>query len=303
MAQTFNELLPILQHASSRWVPGGMIVNEVNEPAVRSALAWASGHPSFAGDTGKGLLLMGHKGSGKTLLMRSLGACFTGTPLYFTIHNTRKITSAYNTDGDAGLRPYLAQVHMLFDDLGDERMGQHYGDKVEVMSLVIQERYELFVDHGIMSHFTTNLTGDEIRERYGDRVHSRLLHMVNSFRVGEEENATDWRAIAKAPERHERAEITERVPASPEVAKEGFAKAYAAINETKRALTIGKSVAMHAVPTQEDDLKTYAEALKGKSFDQLSQLRTDVDKNYLPHIAAPYLQIIDEAIEAKTETA
>ena len=230
---TFDELLPILKTSATRWTED-LTVDAENEQAVRQILAWSCAHPKFTGDPGKGLLLVGHKGSGKTLLLRALSACLQAD-LRFTVTNTRKVTSAYNCDGDRGLSLYTPPRHMAFDDLGDERTGQHYGDKVEVMSRVIQDRYEHFVDYGTMTHFTTNLTASEIRERYGDRVYSRLRQMVNMIQVGAEVNAVDRREAAKAKDRRSQTDVHE--PASDEVAAAGFARVREVIAEAAKVVS------------------------------------------------------------------
>lgn len=284
---TYTELLPILQASAKRWVPE-LIVDPENEPALRSILAWSCAHPTYEGDPGKGLLLIGHKGSGKTLLMRALGMCLS-EELRFQVHNTRKVTSGYNTEGDAGIRSYTAPGNVLFDDLGDERMGQHYGDKVEVMSLIIQDRYELFVDRGIMTHFTTNLSASEIRERYGDRVYSRLKHMVNIIQVGAEVEAVDRRTNAPAPVRKV-VEVIERIPASQEAAAEGLRKAREVIKASTPAFDVKPAT---VPPDRESDLLQFAALIMDKELPQLQELkaRYALDPN-----SGPYIEIIDKAI-------
>lgn len=310
MHPTFNDLFPKLQLAARRWVPdviteagpaAGYDLDPENEQAVRYALAWACAHPKFDGDPGKGLLLLGHKGTGKTLLMRSLAGCLEGQPLHFGWINTRKITSAYNVEGDAGLQPYLSPRHMLFDDLGDERMGQHYGDKVEVMSLLIQERYELFIDKGTMSHFTTNLDPSEIKARYGDRVYSRLKHMVNSIRVGAETDAMDRRETAHAKER-EIAKPQAFEPASPEVAAEGFRLVREAILRAKEEMEV-KEPKMHAVPrgetSQAIDLAAYAVKCKRASEGELTNAAEALALNNTPEAAGPFIKVIEAELESR----
>lgn len=301
---TFDQLFPIFQRSASKWVPNkpdgsyGFTLDDENEEAIRYALQWACAHPKFDGDPGKGLLLMGQKGSGKTLLMRSLSASIDPS-LRFETHNTRKVTSAYNCNGDKGLEPYLIKRHMMFDDLGDERKGQHYGDRVEVMSLIIQERYELFIDHGIQTHFTTNLSPKEIEDRYGERSYSRLRHQVNLKRVGPSENAKDRREDAVAPPRQVLKIEPEFVPASPEVAAEGFRRVHEVIREAAKELRdLPPGNPMRVVATsQELDTEAFRKGIRGKSVAQLTEARKLIEMRNTEGAAAPFLEAIDAELK------
>jgi len=47
------------------------------------------------------------------------------------------------------------------------------------MAEIILSRYDLFIRHKMLTHFTTNLSADEIEKLYGARVRSRLREMCN----------------------------------------------------------------------------------------------------------------------------
>ena len=65
---------------------------------------------------------------------------------------------------------------LIIDDLGTEPDGQNlYGTKRTLMQDAICRRYELFPRW--KTHFTSNLTKEEILARYGERVWSRLNEM------------------------------------------------------------------------------------------------------------------------------
>lgn len=291
---TYDQLLPILQASAANWTTA-FDVDEENEAAVRSVLAWSCAHPRYQGDPGKGLLLIGHKGSGKTLLLRALSPCLC-SDLRFDMVNTRKVTSAYNTEGDKGLVNYTAHRHMAFDDLGDERTGQHYGDKVEVMSLIIQDRYEHFVGGGIMTHFTTNLTPAEIKARYGDRVYSRLRQMVNVVQVGAEVNALDRRETAKAKPRYVRPELPP-APADPQVAASAFARVRDVIAEAKRQFeATGPEPTTPQADLRRQHLDSFTAKLRLQSPEELETARDLCERD---GNGAELLALVDAELERR----
>jgi hypothetical protein len=54
------------------------------------------------------------------------------------------------------------------------------------MGEILLSRYELFTAHGMITHITTNLSGGELEEFYGNRLRSRMRQMINpvSFNSG-----------------------------------------------------------------------------------------------------------------------
>ena len=48
-----------------------------------------------------------------------------------------------------------------------------------VMGEVLLSRYDLFINHKVKTHITTNLNAQELEDRYGNRVRSRMREMMN----------------------------------------------------------------------------------------------------------------------------
>jgi len=135
----------------------------------------------------KGLLLTGTCGTGKTLLMQSVQRVYNGDPdRSFKFTTCGNIVSAFNRPkelgGDKSIAPYKID-DWYFDDFGSEEIGSHFG-KVEVMKEIFLRRYEMFIHHGTKTYMTSNLDLDEIAERYGDRVISRIKEMFNIIVIG-----------------------------------------------------------------------------------------------------------------------
>lgn len=90
----------------------------------------------------------------------------------------------YRKDGEKCLAEVRAiKRPVVFDDLGFENSETlNYGNRVNIMEQLIQHRYDMFVESGIKTHFSTNLVdGDEIEKIYGPRIRGRLREMCNFF--------------------------------------------------------------------------------------------------------------------------
>ncbi|MFN3136332.1 MAG: ATPase [Allomuricauda sp.] len=129
-------------------------------------------------DPNKGLLLSGPVGCGKTSLMRLLKFLVPYQKPYSVIPS-RNIVFGFNHIGFKVIEDYGNGQYFCFDDLGVEPTGRHYGKDCNVMGEILLSRYELFVNHNIRTHCTTNLNAKELEERYGKRVRSRMRQMFN----------------------------------------------------------------------------------------------------------------------------
>jgi len=119
----------------------------------------------------KGILLMGLPGVGKTTILKNL----------LHTHNdyvsTDQLVIRYMHQGIEGVS-MNGQLHVpqkLIDDLGTEGFASHFGNKVDIIGMLIQDLYS----RNIPKHFTTNLNMEELKERYGMRVVDRLKEMCH----------------------------------------------------------------------------------------------------------------------------
>lgn len=142
-------------------------------------------------DINKGILLSGPVGCGKTSLMKLLRHIVPHQKPYEVIP-TRNITFAFNNIGYAIIENYGDQQFYCFDDLGVEPTGRHFGKDCNVMGEIILSRYDLFISQKIKTHATTNLNAQELEERYGNRVRSRMRQLFNL--VAFDKNVKDKRA-------------------------------------------------------------------------------------------------------------
>jgi DNA replication protein DnaC len=129
-------------------------------------------------DPNKGILLSGPVGCGKTCLMKLLPHITPHQKTYKVIP-ARNIAFGFNNLGFKIIEEYGNNNYYCFDDLGVETTGRHFGKDCNVMGEILLSRYELFLKHNIKTHATTNLNAQELEERYGNRVRSRMRQQFN----------------------------------------------------------------------------------------------------------------------------
>ena len=129
-------------------------------------------------DPNKGILLSGPVGCGKTSLMKLLRNIVPHQKSYELIP-ARNITFAFNNIGYKTIQEYGNSNFYCFDDLGVETTGRHFGKDCNVMGEILLSRYDLFLQRKIRTHATTNLNAQELEERYGSRVRSRMRQLFN----------------------------------------------------------------------------------------------------------------------------
>ncbi len=141
-------------------------------------------------DPNKGILLSGPVGCGKTSLMKLL-RCMVPHHKPYEVIPARNITFAFNNIGFKTIEDYGNQGFYCFDDLGVETTGRHFGKDCNVMGEILLSRYDLFLQRKVRTHATTNLNAQELEERYGNRVRSRMRQLFNL--IGFDKESVDKR--------------------------------------------------------------------------------------------------------------
>lgn len=128
-------------------------------PEYEDIVSWLSDNK------GRGLLCYGNCGRGKTVI------CGKIIPLLLN-HYCRKIVACYdsqlmNADIDA-----VKQKHIIYiDDVGTENMSVKFGEKRLAFCEIVDEAEK----RGKLLILTTNLSLDEISQKYGERTMDRLV--------------------------------------------------------------------------------------------------------------------------------
>ena len=136
-------------------------------------------------DPNKGLLISGPVGCGKTSLMKLLKYLVQAQRPYEVIP-CRNIVFSFNHIGYKTIEDYGNSQFFCFDDLGIEPIGRHFGKDCNVIGEILLSRYDLFLEHKIKTHATTNLNAQELEERYGNRVRSRMRQLFNLIAFSKE---------------------------------------------------------------------------------------------------------------------
>lgn len=138
----------------------------------------------------KGILLAGNFGVGKTWFMRLFQQ--NQRQVYY-IKNCKDIANEFMEFGDAGMEEYIEPKKnavndascffqkvsgLCLDDIGTEDVKTHYGNKKNVIGDLLEHKYEKG-STGVLLHGTTNLTAEQIKEFYGNRVISRMKAIFN----------------------------------------------------------------------------------------------------------------------------
>ncbi|WP_237144580.1 P-loop NTPase family protein [Pontibacter pamirensis] len=163
---------------------------EEDYPLLEKLLAYVSGGREGAERQGlslrKGILLSGPIGCGKTSLMTLL-RLFLPPQERYRVKSCREVSFDFHREGYEVIQRYsnpppgslLKASAYLFDDLGTESSGKHYGNTCNVMGEILLSRYDQFVLWGVKTHLTTNLDSSELERAYGKRVRSRMREMLN----------------------------------------------------------------------------------------------------------------------------
>jgi len=156
-------------------------IDNYNEPIIEQLYLYATNNPSFGGDLGKGILLQGKYGCGKTLVLETYSLLHNHAVKKFSL-NRPLLTFIKSVELQEQIMRQSAWmfVHrpLIIDEFGREsKTVQDYGNIVRPVS----ELLSLRSDTGTLTHGTTNFTLETLSSEdfYGSMIGDRLKMMFN----------------------------------------------------------------------------------------------------------------------------
>ena len=138
----------------------------------------------------KGLLIIGPNGVGKTFAFEVFSRLyhFGFIKRYYSMTDTRAVASDVTRNGIEAIRNYV-NGDRLFNELGSEPVAKSYGNPINAMYEVIFEREKKHAEKGFKTHFTSNLSSNQIAEQYDLAILSRLRGMCNIIEFNPQDSA------------------------------------------------------------------------------------------------------------------
>lgn len=161
-----------------------LVVNKDNKEFITALCYFLSRDEKFEKDLGfslsKGLLIRGVSGIGKTHLTKCLKDNELNPILVLSMLD---IAEEVKECGEYNIKGESKHKIIYLDDVGSEEpVVNHYGTKINFFKNFIES---IYLRNKVFNHlmFSTNNNFDEIEQKYGFRVRSRLKDMFNVIDV------------------------------------------------------------------------------------------------------------------------
>ncbi|WP_291582003.1 hypothetical protein [Bacteroides sp.] len=177
-----------------KFICPGFVIDNMNRNIMNQLFLYTENRSKKL-DSQKGIMLCGTIGTGKSTIIQILnrysyftrGRNLGDYPIGgFRIESASYVANNFSMRGKDALDLYTYNNGnprtICFDELGREpRPAKYFGTELNVMQYIFQCRYELRRE--ALTHVTTNLTVEEIQDKYGAYIADRINEMFNVIRL------------------------------------------------------------------------------------------------------------------------
>lgn len=142
---------------------------------------------NHSGKGKKGICVIGGIGVGKSAMMKVMQRLFRGSKSRFrwvSAYELKDLSEMLTIHQIKEMYGYELKSDLYIDDIGVSIDVKRYGNTVNIITELLMERYDLFVESGIKTHLSSNLPSDTltmgtptIKSVYGVRVYDRIKEM------------------------------------------------------------------------------------------------------------------------------
>lgn len=175
-------------------------IDQNNKHALNFFISYFFNHQKIKemkGFTRKGIYIYGNIGTGKSFFFEILESLYqdlesknnkTLDSIRIKTINTIELVDQFRSQlsrlgqlasNDQTLYQKHTKGSIHFEDLGAEIKINHFGNQIEVMSDILQLRYSRLYKTKCKTFITSNLTPEQVRKRYGERVYDRMFQLFN----------------------------------------------------------------------------------------------------------------------------
>lgn len=138
----------------------------------------------------KSLLIIGGLGVGKSAMMKIMQRMFKDTTSRFkwvNAYELKDLSEIYTTLQIKEMYGYDLKMDLYIDDIGVAVDVKRYGNTVNIITEILMERYDLFINSGFKTHLSSNLLTSVLNESnsvtlksvYGARILDRIIEMTS----------------------------------------------------------------------------------------------------------------------------
>ena len=138
----------------------------------------------------KGMLIIGGLGVGKSAMMKIMQRIFKETPARFkwvNAYELKDLSEVYTASQIKEMYGYDLKMDLYIDDIGVSVDVKRYGNTVNIITEILMERYDLFINSGFKTHISSNLLTHVVNDAkntptlktvYGARILDRIIEMT-----------------------------------------------------------------------------------------------------------------------------